>query len=108
MLSVAREEHRAVDVGEIAGIGGSSLPAKISLTSAVPAAVPSLFHNSRPCAVGGDEEQRAVDVGQIEREASPASGENVLDQHGAGGRAVALPEFPVPWCRRRRGRTACR
>ena len=40
----------------------------MSLTRAVPAAVPSLFHSSTPCrAVVGREEQRAVDV----REAEP-------------------------------------
>ena len=43
-----------------------ALPGLMSLTSTVPAAVPSLFHSSRPCtAVVGREEQRAVDVRQV-------------------------------------------
>ena len=44
--SLAREEQRAVDVGQVVGIASRTLPAWMSLTRTVPAAVPSLFHSS--------------------------------------------------------------
>ena len=45
---VGREEQRAVDVRQVAG-SEPALPGLMSLTSTVPAAVPSLFHSSTPC-----------------------------------------------------------
>ena len=46
---VGREEQRAVDVRQVAGERWSRpMPGLMSLTRTVPAAVPSLFHSSRP------------------------------------------------------------
>ena len=142
---VGREEQRPVHGRQVVGMRAVPLPGLMSLTRTVPAAVPSLFHSSRPCrAVVGREEQRAVDVRQVARVASsqlpglmsltrtvpaavpslfhsslpwsPSSavknsvpftfvrlsgyepvraGVDVLDQDGAGGGAVALPQLPA-------------
>jgi parallel beta-helix repeat protein len=45
---VRQEENRAVDDGQAAA-SDPEVPGKMSLTSTVPAAVPSLFHSSPPC-----------------------------------------------------------
>ena len=66
---------------------------EMSLTRTVPAAVPSLFHSSCRWCRRGAEEQRAVDVGEIVGIRAAACPDDVLDQHRAGRRAVALPQL---------------
>ena len=147
-LTPSSAEKNSVPFTFVSRWGSSCrLPGLMSLTRTVPAAVPSLFHSSTPCgAVVGREEQRAVDVGQVDAgpelgrpgrmsltrrcrrrcrrsstarcRASPSSAAknsvpltfvrsmnavsrppgarvDVLDQDGAGGRAVALPQLPA-------------
>ena len=72
----------------------SLLPGLMSLTKTVPAAVPLLFQSSAPWTPSlAMEEQRAVHVRQVARIRAAAAGVDVLDQDGAGGGAIAFPEF---------------
>src|SRR5262249_7005607 len=48
-----------------------------------------------PDVIDGDDEQRAVDVGQAGVILLGAVGEDPLDGHGAGVGAVALPQYSV-------------
>ena len=86
------EEQRAVDVGEIMGIG-DSLPARMSLTRRCRRRCRRTSTARAVGAVVGAEEQRAVDIGEQSGIAGPASGVDVLDQDGAGGGAVGLPQL---------------
>ena len=71
-----------------------ALPGLMSLTRTVPAAVPSLFHSSRAVvAVVGDEEERPAEVRQVFRVGAAVAGVDVLDEGGARGRAVGLPQL---------------
>ena len=66
----------------------------MSLTRTVPAAVPSLFHSSRPWVPSSAVKNRMpLDVGQVVRDGAVGAGVDVLDQVGAGGGAVALPQL---------------
>ena len=104
---VGREEQRAVHVRQ-AGRGTEPWHAAglMSLTRAVPAAVPSLFHSSCPCVPSSAAKNSvAVDVREARwGQSCPAAGVDVLDQDGAGGGAVALPQLRAVQRRRRRRR----
>ena len=68
----------------------------MSLTRTVPAAVPSLFHSSMPCVPSlAAKNSVAVDVRSScwESQEPCAARVDVLDQDGAGGGAVALPQL---------------
>ena len=81
----------------------------MSLTRAVPAAVPSLFHSSAPC-MPSSAVKNSVPFTSVRLLGSElyGAGVDVLDEDGAGGGAVALPQLARRACRRWPRRTACR
>src|SRR5262249_27687492 len=92
---VDREQQRAVDVGQVAGVraaigaGNNVLDEDGAGVGAV-----ALPHFSPVGAVVGREHQRAVDVGQVGGVgAAVGAGVDVLDEDGAGAGAVAHPQF---------------
>ena len=96
------EEHRTIDVGEIAWIGSPASGADVLDQ-----------HGARGGAVGLPQ---TIAVGAVEGENNrpltlvstgdwPTTSAEVLDQHGAGGGAVGLPQFRAVENRRAEGRT---
>ena len=71
-----------------------AVPGAMSLTRTVPAAVPSLFHSSMPV-VGSKAMKKSVPFTLVrtDGEEPVGAGVDVLDQDGAGGRPVALPQL---------------
>ena len=66
----------------------------MSLTRTVPAAVPSLFHSSVPCVPSlAAKNSVPLTFVRLDGVRAGAAGVDVLDQDGAGGGAVALPQL---------------
>ena len=84
-------------------------PGRMSLTSTVPASVPSLFHSSYPCTPSlAVKNSVPFTLVRPDRVGAGVAGTDVLHQHRAGGRAVALPQLGSAGPRDAPGRTACR
>ena len=65
----------------------------MSLTMTVPAAVPSLFQSSMPLVPSLAAKKSVLPTTEVARARAVSAGIDVLDQHGARGGAVALPEL---------------
>ena len=94
---VGREEQRPVHVRQAESGWKPCVPGPMSLTRTVPAAVPSLFHSSIAAACRRWPRRSSVAV-HVRRGSRGSESElcvraDVLDEHGAGRGAVALPQL---------------
>src|SRR5206468_103048 len=95
---VGAEEQRAADGGQVRGEGTVGAAVDVLEQHGAGGGAVALPQLDAVGAVAGGEEDDAADGGQVRgratrRAAAGGAGVDVLDQHGAGRGAVALPEL---------------